>query len=241
MEVVDDYVFPYGRGYNWPEYLIIHETANSGATALDHVNYWASGNQHGEAHYVTDWTGIVYHTTPDDRATWNVGGNANSWTVGIELCHATNQADFERVWQTGVEFAAWYLTGHGWGIDRMMSHYQANQTWATYSDHSDPIGYFEEYGKSWAQFVQEVKDEMEGDDMPSAQDVAEAVWGYNYKGTARQNNMYDQDCVTYDMVKRLEQKVDTLSAKVDKIGAGNVDYKALAKAVCDEQAARMKA
>lgn len=77
--------------------------------------------------------------------------------------------------------------------------------------------------------------------MPSAQDVAEAVWGYNYKGTARQNNMYDQDCVTYDMVAQLEKKVDALSAKVDKIAAGNVDYKALAKAVCDEQAARMKA
>ena len=77
--------------------------------------------------------------------------------------------------------------------------------------------------------------------MPSAQEVAEAVWGYNYKGTARQNNMYDQDCVTYDMVKRLEQKVDTLSAKVDKIGVGNVDEDKLANAVADKIAARMKA
>ena len=49
MEIVEDYVFPRGRGYNRPEYLIIHETANPGATALNHVNFWASGNQHGEA------------------------------------------------------------------------------------------------------------------------------------------------------------------------------------------------
>lgn len=237
MEVVDDYVFPQGRGWNWPEYLIIHETANPGATALNHVNYWASGNQGGEAHYVTDWTGIVYHTTPDDRATWNVGGNANSWTVGIELCHATNQADFEKVWRTGVEFAAWYLTSHGWGIDRMMSHYQANQTWATFSDHSDPIGYFEEYGKSWDQFVYEVEREMEGE-----QDMAtpEEVWGYDWQQTAPQGNMYNCVVGLYKMVEAMERKVDSLSAKVDKIGAGNVDYKALAKAVNDDAAARMK-
>ena len=237
MEIVEDYVFPQGRGYNWPEYLIIHETANPGATALNHVNYWASGNQHGEAHYVTDWTGIVYHTTPDDRATWNVGGNANSWTVGIELCHATNQTDFEKVWRTGVEFAAWYLTGHGWGIDRMMSHDQANHTWATFSDHTDPIGYFEEFGKSWDQFVDEVEREMEGE-----QDMAtpEEVWGYDWQQTAPQGNMYNCVVGLYKMVEAMERKVDSLSAKVDKIGAGNVDYKALAKAVNDDAAARMK-
>lgn len=91
------------------------------------------------------------------------------------------------------------------------------------------------------EFVQDVKREMEGDDMPSAQEVAEAVWGYNYKGTARQNNMYDQDCVTYDMVAKLEKKVDALSAKVDKIGVGNVDEDKLANAVADKIAARMKA
>lgn len=237
MEIVEDYVFPQGRGYNWPEYLIIHETANPGATALNHVNYWASGNQHGEAHYVTDWTGIVYHTTPDDRATWNVGGNANSWTVGIELCHATNQADFEKVWRTGVEFAAWYLNSQGWGIDRMMSHDQANHTWATFSDHSDPIGYFEEFGKSWDQFVDEVEREMEGE-----QDMAtpEEVWGYDWQQTAPQGNMYNCVVGLYKMVEAMERKVDALSAKVDKIGAGNVDYAKLAKAVNDDAAARMK-
>lgn len=242
MEIVEDYVFPQGRGWNWPEYLIIHETANPGATALNHVNYWASGEQGGEAHYVADWTGIVYHTTPDDRATWNVGGNANSWTVGIELCHATNQADFEKVWRTGVEFAAWYLNSRGWGIDRMMSHDQANRTWATYSDHTDPIGYFEEFGKSWAQFAQEVEQEMEGE-----QDMAtpEEVWGYDWQQTAPQGNMYNCVVGLYKMVEAMERKVDALSAKVDKISVGTTsltqaDINAIKKAVNDDAAKRMQ-
>lgn len=230
----------WGRGANVPQYLIIHETANPGATALNHVNYWSTGNQAGEAHYVTDWTGKVYHTTPDNLACWHVGGAANTWTVGIEICHATNQSDFEKAWRTAVEFAAWYLETHDWGVDRMMSHYQANQTWQTHSDHTDPHGYFEEYGKSWEQFVAEVKAEMEGD-MATPQEVAEAVWGYNYKGTARQNNMYDVDNVIYDKVANLEKQVEQINAKLDKIAAGSVDYAKLAKAVNDDAAKRMQA
>lgn len=258
MEIVEDYVFPQGRGWNWPEYLIIHETANPGATALNHVNFWASGEQGGEAHYVTDWTGIVYHTTPDDRATWNVGGNANSWTVGIELCHATNQADFEAVWRTGVEFAAWYLNSMGWGIDRMMSHYQANHTWATFSDHTDPIGYFDEFGKTWEQFVGEVEQEMQGhgqkeepvtyEEMEQiaelcAAKVAESAywpedkkeqWGAEGKGTGK----YMRN--SYNILRFIHDLLVKVNAKIDKISAGNVDYKALAKAVWDEGAKRMQ-
>ena len=198
---------------------------------------------------MTDWTGIVYHTTPDDRATWNVGGNANSWTVGIELCHATNQADFERVWRTGVEFAAWYLNQQGWGIDRMMSHRQANETWATFSDHSDPDGYFEEFGKSWWQFVDEVEKEMEGEqEMPITQEemqqiaemcaakVAEsaywdidkkAVWGPTGQGGGK----YQRN--TYNVARFIHDEVCAIDKKIDKVLVGGIDYAKLAKAVND--------
>ena len=235
MQVIDDFVF-WGRGYNDPQYLIIHETANPGATALNHVSYWSSGNQGGEAHYVTDWTEKVYHTTPDNRACWHVGGSPNSWSVGIELCHATNQSDFEKVWRTAIEFAAWYLELQGWGIDRMKSHREANQIWPTYSDHTDPDGYFEEFGKSWGKFVQEVEERIGGDDMRPAD-----VWEYSYKDTAPNGNMYNCVVNLYDMVEKLTKKVDALSAKIDKVSTGGVDAAAIAKAVNDDAAKRMKA
>lgn len=41
--------------------------------------------------------------------------------------------------------------------------------------------------------------------------------------------------------RRAEKKCDDILARIDKVQAGNVDYAALAKAVCDEQAKRMKA
>ena len=233
MELINKFVF-WGRGANVPQYLVIHETANPGATALDHVNYWSSGNQHGEAHYVADWTGKVYHTTPDNLACWHVGGAANSWSVGIELCHATNAADFEKTWRTAIEFAAWYLESNGWGVDRLISHNLANQVWDTYSDHTDPDGYFAEFGKTWQDFVYEVSEEME-DDMATA----EEVWGYDWENTAPQGNMYNCNVAIYKMVESMERKVDALSAKVDKLSMGSIDYAKLAKAVNDDAAKRM--
>lgn len=210
MELIDKFVF-WGRGYNDPQYLIIHETANPGATALNHVSYWSSGNQGGEAHYVTDWTEKVYHTTPDNYACWHVGGSANSWSVGIELCHATNQSDFEKVWKTGVEFAAWYLDLQGWDIERMKSHHEANQIWPTYSDHTDPDGYFTEFGKSWEQFVYEVQ-EMRGDCMRPAD-----VWEYSYKDTAPGGNMYNCLCKMYETLEAMEKLQGKMEAELGKI------------------------
>lgn len=233
MELIDRFVF-WGRGANVPQYLVIHETANPGATALNHVNYWSTGQQHGEAHYVTDWNGIVYHTTPDNLACWHVGGAANSWSVGIELCHATNAADFEKTWRTAVEFAAWYLESQGWGVDRLISHNLANQVWDTYSDHTDPDGYFAEFGKSWQEFVYAVSEEME-DDMATPEDV----WGYNWENTAPQGNMYNCVVGLYKKVEELADEVKVLNGKLDKAQAGNVDYAKLAKAVNDDAAKRM--
>jgi peptidoglycan hydrolase-like protein with peptidoglycan-binding domain len=146
-----------GHGALNPQYLFIHETANPGATALNHVNYWRSNGAYA-VHYVCDWTGNVYHCVPDNRKCWQVG-NGNGYGVGIEICHAKNQADFNSVYATAVEFAAYYLKKRGWNISHMMSHHQAAQRWGG-STHTDPDSYFAQFGKSWSQFVSDVNARM---------------------------------------------------------------------------------
>lgn len=158
MNIIEDIV---SNGHGWldPSFVVIHETANPGATARNHRDYWSREDDYA-VHYVADWTGDVYHCVPDDRLCWQVG-NGNAKVVGIELCHATNQADFERVWSVGVEWAAWMLKRKGWGIDRLISHNDCTNWWGG-SDHTDPIGYFQEYGRSWEQFKQDVTAAMDG-------------------------------------------------------------------------------
>lgn len=162
MNIIEDIV---SNGHGWldPSYVVIHETANPGATARNHRDYWSREDDYA-VHYVADWTGDVYHCVPDDRLCWQVG-NGNAYVVGIELCHATNQADFERVWNVGVEWAAWMLKRKGWGVDKLISHNDCTNWWGG-SDHTDPIGYFQEFGKSWEQFKSEVKAKMETKEWP---------------------------------------------------------------------------
>lgn len=143
-----------GHGYLNAQYLVIHETANPGASAWNHVLYWR-GNDTYAVHHVMELDGsTVYNTVPENRLCWHVG-NGNYATVGIELAHATNASDFAKQWNEAVKWAGDELRAHGWDTSRLLSHYEAAQRWGG-SDHTDPNGYFRQYGKSWYEFKQAV-------------------------------------------------------------------------------------
>lgn len=146
-----------GHGACSPSYLFIHETANPGASALNHSKLYAGGYKYA-VQYVCDWTGDVYHCVPDNRLAYGVG-NGNRYGVNLEICHATNASDFARVWDTAIEFAAWYLTSRGWTVANLMSHDECRIRWGG-TDHTDPIGYFKKYGKTWADFKAAVSAKM---------------------------------------------------------------------------------
>lgn len=151
---IEERIVTQGHGKLTPSYVVIHETANPGATALNHVSYWKNNPEYA-VHYVGDWTGIAYHCVPDDRLCWQVG-NGNAKVIGIELCHAKTAADFKKVWALGVEWAAWMLKKKGWGVDQLISHDDCRRMWGG-TDHTDPIGYFKKYGRTWDEFKAEVK------------------------------------------------------------------------------------
>lgn len=154
---VKEQIINNGKGPLSASYLVIHETANPGATALNHVDYWKNDPTFC-VHYVMDWSQVAYHCVPDNRLCWHVG-NGNDRCVGIELCHATNRSEFDKVWYAAAEFAAWYLKKRGWGIDRLLSHDDCRRRWGG-TDHTDPLGYFREFGKTWEEFKVAVKDRM---------------------------------------------------------------------------------
>lgn len=158
MKIIENIVAN-GHGTLNASFFVIHETANPGATAMNHVNYWRNNPTYA-VHYVADWTGNVYHTVPDNRLCYQVG-NGNAFVAGIELCHATNASDFQKVWDVGVEFAAYFLKNKGWGVDRLLSHDECRRKWGG-TDHTDPIGYFKKYGKTWEEFKADVNAKLSG-------------------------------------------------------------------------------
>lgn len=143
-----------GHGCLNASYLVIHETANPGASAYNHTLLWARDDTYA-VHHVMELDGsTVYDTVPENRLCWHVG-NGNRYTIGIELAHATNAADFARQWGEAVKWAGDELRAHGWDTSRLLSHYEAARRWGG-SDHTDPNGYFRAYGKTWLEFKQAV-------------------------------------------------------------------------------------
>lgn len=144
-----------GHGSISPSSLVIHETADPGATADQLMTYWRNNPNAYVVHYTMDLDGsVVYHAMADNRKAWHIG-NGNSYTVGIELCHATNQTDFNKQWNEAVKWAGDYLHKKGWSVSQMISHNEARLIWGG-TTHTDPNSYFESYGKSWAQFKADV-------------------------------------------------------------------------------------
>lgn len=150
---VDRYVSD-GHGYLNASYLVVHETANPGASAYNHTLLWARDDTYA-VHHVMELDGsTVYNTVPENRLCWHVG-NGNGYTVGIELAHAANASDFARQWGEAVKWTGDELRAHGWDTSRLLSHYEAALRWGG-SDHTDPNGYFRAYGKTWLEFKQAV-------------------------------------------------------------------------------------
>lgn len=170
MILVEDIV-DHGHGYLDASYLFVHETANPGATARNHRDLYSRGDWKYSVQYVCDWTGVVYHTMPDDCLAWAVG-NGNRYGVNLEICHATNEEDFRKAWDTATDFCAWYLKNRGWTIDRMMSHEDCRIRWGG-TTHTDPIGYFRSHGRTWDDFRNDVYAKM--NDVPVTKDGDEGM------------------------------------------------------------------
>lgn len=150
---VDRYVSN-GHGYLNASYLVIHETANPGASAYNHTLLWARDDTYA-VHHVMELDGsTVYNTVAENRLCWHVG-NGNGYTIGIELAHATNAAEFAKQWGEAVKWTGDELRAHGWDTSRLLSHHEAARRWGG-SDHTDPDGYLRAYGKTWLEFKQAV-------------------------------------------------------------------------------------
>lgn len=161
-----------GHGYISPSYLVIHETADPGATAKQLMTYWRNNPDAYVVHYTMDLDGdTVYHAMADNRKAWHVG-NGNAYTVGIELCHATNKSDFNKQWQEAVKWAGDYLHKNGWSTDRLLCHNDCRLKWGG-TDHTDPLGYFESYGKSWSQFKAAVQSYMQSGEVGNGGSVSQ--------------------------------------------------------------------
>ena len=145
--------------------IVVHETATPGATAEREYQYFNSANRGASAHAFVDWEDVI-QTIPYDEVAWHAGPTANSRYIGIELCRPSGHDPdkFGRVWNNAVSLFADLFREYGFGtvtVDNLLSHAEVSSRWRE-TDHTDPVGYFAEYGKTVNDFRDAVQNELNG-------------------------------------------------------------------------------
>ena len=140
--------------------IVLHETATPGATAQNEFLYFNGGDRGASAHGFVDWNGYI-QTIPYDEVAWHAGYTANHKYIGIEMCHATNKADFDKVWDNTVEIVVDLINKCGFSIKELTTHNAVSLRWGE-TDHTDPIGYFKKFGKTFEDFKNDVIAHMNG-------------------------------------------------------------------------------
>ena len=143
-----------------PVGIVLHETATPGATAQNEFLYFNGGDRSASAHGFVDWNGYI-QTIPYDEVAWHAGYIANHKYIGIEMCHATNKADFDKVWDNTVEIVVDLINKCGFSINELTTHNEVSLRWRE-TDHTDPIGYFKKFGKTFEDFKNDVIAHMNG-------------------------------------------------------------------------------
>ena len=142
--------------------IVIHSTANIGATAQNHYNYWNSGDKQSSVHYIADWiSDYILQLIPEDHIAWHVGAwQGNREWLGIEMCETNNSAQFEIVWNKTVWFIADVCIRYNWNVNDNVWTHRGMQSLYKGVDHTDPYPYFQRMGRTWQQLCEAIDSEI---------------------------------------------------------------------------------
>jgi len=159
------------NAYNRPGFkitplgFVIHSTANPGATAQNHFDYWCSKKVSGSAHKIADWK-TIYNLIPENEGAWHAGKTANSRFISLEMCEPSlddpnRYEQFDEVWNRTVWAVADACVRYKWNTDdNVFSHRGISQMWHE-TDHIDPIPFLIQYGRTWEQLLSAIDKEIE--------------------------------------------------------------------------------
>lgn len=183
-----------------PTIIVIHDTEGSeGRTsAEDGAAYDARRTDGTSTHFFVDADTVVQCVLTKDTAN-HAKSEGNIRGIGFELCGRASQTQAQ--WLDGgldLALAAKYVAKccRKWGIPArrltvaqlragekgICAHADVTAAWHQ-STHTDPGPNF-----PWSQFLDMVQQQLEEEDMPTAQEIAKAVWDelVNWRGTGQQ-------------------------------------------------------
>ena len=167
--------------------VVIHETANPNSTIDGEVNYMYNNYNSAFVHAYASSDKII-QTAPSQYLAWGAGANANPYFYQIELTRSNTFDEFAKSVNNQAYLTAKMLKANGLqpsladnnqGTGTIISHNAVSQYWGG-TNHTDPIGYFSQWGYDMNQFyslVQKHYKSLSGDDSD------DAITGSTYKVT----------------------------------------------------------
>lgn len=125
------------RKGNKIQYLVIHDTGNSGvgANALNHYKFFGGGNRNASAHYFVDDHEVI-QIIGDSFSSWNCGddqgrgralnGVRNCTSIGIELC-INSDGNYEKAYENLVELVKNLMVKFNIPVSRVCRHYDVSR------------------------------------------------------------------------------------------------------------------
>lgn len=113
-----------------PEYVTVHDTANS-ASAANEVSYMISNSNQTSFHLAVDEANCI-QGIPFNRNSWADGdganGTGNRKSINVEICRPTNsdRSLYDKAEENAVYVLARLLYAYGLGIDKLKRHYDWN-------------------------------------------------------------------------------------------------------------------
>ena len=133
---------------------------------------------HGFIGKLADGTIATYQTLPWEINGWQCGGDANGYTIGIEICedNLTDKTYFNAVYKEATELFAYLADMFDIDpINHIMSHKEAAKKGLA-SNHGDPEHWFSKHGKTMDMFRQDVKALMTKKSETPKEDTVEALY-----------------------------------------------------------------
>lgn len=191
--------FAYRNGVGQPEGIVIHETANPNSTIDNEIAYmqreWS--NIYAYVHAFVDHSRVI-NIHPTDYGVWGAGPAANSRFIQIELVREHSLDDFARSVNNDAYYVAYLLRQYNLpctladntGSGTIWSH-NAVSNYLGGTDHTDPVGYFAQWGYDMNQFYQLVQKKYNelGGGSSEVLDTVVSSQGENSYGQVNGNNI----------------------------------------------------
>lgn len=116
-----------------PTYIVIHDTGNPGAGALNHYNYFNGGNRGSSADYFVDSNNIIQIIDADHYYSWAVGdgkgkyGITNNNSVSIEMCLEKDGYPTQATVKNTIDLTKYLMDKYNIGVNKVVRHYDCSR------------------------------------------------------------------------------------------------------------------